>query len=124
LKSCRNDNWIDFKSIKIKLNSLESADQIKEVVKQEMFQIEKTLFINKTMIFLNRKWCADLNLTSEQTMRTNVGKLLFIKDEYLSLNCIQLMANNDLINQKNLILNNKILKLKELKNKLNPFIGK
>jgi len=93
LKSCRNDNWIDFKSIKIKLNSLESADQI-------------------------------LNLTSEQTMRTNVGKLLFIKDEYLSLNCIQLMANNDLINQKNLILNNKILKLKELKNKLNPFIGK
>jgi Leucine-rich repeat (LRR) protein len=109
-------NLINFKLIEkhdfkqIKTHSLNNNNN--DSIENELFKIEKYLFRNKTITFLTRKHCQMLNLINESNVKTLVGKLLIITDEYLRPDWI----TND--NNSIELLNNQKLKLKELKNKL------
>ncbi len=101
----------DFKQIKAHL--LNNTNNNNDSIDNELFKIEKYLFRNKTITFLTRRHCQMLNLINESNVKTLVGKLLIITDEYLRPDWITCGDNNSIE-----LLTNQKLKLKELKNKL------
>jgi hypothetical protein len=72
-----------------KLNELNSqADKneafqnIDHLLDEEIYKIEKSLFCNKTMIFLDKNKCELKALFNKMNLNVTLGKLIFITNEY------------------------------------------
>ena len=66
-------------------NLEDHSTQIKYVcslVYDEIFKIEKIIFLNQTLIFLNETICDIKYLFNKHLSRYSAGKLLFIRNEY------------------------------------------
>lgn len=66
------------------LNQVDELEQeISDLIHEQMFKIEKILFMNKTIMFLEKTKPRDKHLANDMT----VGKLVFITNEYIGKRC-------------------------------------
>lgn len=66
------------------LNEVDELEQeISDLIHEQMFKIEKILFMNKTIMFLEKTKPKDKHLANDLT----VGKLVFITNEYIGKRC-------------------------------------
>jgi len=69
----------------LSLNLEDQSTQIKYVcnlVYDEIFKIEKIIFLNQTLMFLDETKCKIKNLFNKFTSKSSAGKLLVIRNEY------------------------------------------
>ncbi len=57
--------------------------EISDLIHEQMFKIEKILFMNKTIMFLERTKPKDRHLETDIT----VGKLVIVTNEYIGKRC-------------------------------------
>ena len=112
-KECLNNLKINFKQnertinselqiIQIKINSLplkinyEHTKEIKHLIENEIFSLQNMLFMNKTMVFLDRNKCEENSIISYANFdysKTTIGKLVIIKNYYFSKTTIEQLRN-------------------------------
>lgn len=70
----------------------ETLKQLNELISFDINRIERFLFLNKTVIFLNETVCENVNLLYKMDMETTAGKLIIIRDQFLNKKCINLLS--------------------------------
>ena len=78
-------------SLKSELNE-QSYDEINSLINDCSFQIEKVIFKNQSITFLDREKCVMQRLLIGLDYKTTTGKLVIIKNEYFNKNTL-LMLN-------------------------------
>ncbi len=112
---------IDFIHKKINENSnqldkIEVFKEIDQLLDSELFKLEKRLFCNKTMFFLDRQ----KNDCLKSMPKEKIGKLIFVTNEYFSRKSIENLKSKKLITQSYLTLEH--LKVRFLKKLLESII--
>jgi hypothetical protein len=74
----------------IELNLNDFNLDIQSLIDETIYKIEKELFLNKTLIFLDESKCQTDILQNFNTENT-VGKLVFINNEYFDQNDLELI---------------------------------
>ena len=83
------------------------------------FLIEKTIFNNKTIMYLNREQMISYSslLFKNIDASTSAGRLVIITNEYLGSNLVEYLKNNQFYSDNKIkLLENEVIKLKELHN--------
>jgi len=111
-----NDFNMDFKQkIDEKFKLLLPINNTDHIISYIKFLIEKTIFNNKTIMYLNRE---QMNNNKNIDVNTIAGRVVIVTNEYLGSNLVEYLKNNQLysINNKIKLLENEVIKLKELHN--------
>jgi len=74
------------KLIKQTTNEFKDIDYL---ISEQIFKIEKFLLQNQTLVFINETNCKINNLFNKLNSQYSPGKLIFIKNEYFSVESIQ-----------------------------------
>ena len=77
----------------IRMNSCQQINEtlIREMIYAETVYLEKILFLNRLMLFLHRDKGNHVILCKKLDLRTTVGKLIYVKNEYMGSKSIQLL---------------------------------
>lgn len=67
----------------IELNALDD-EYLNDIINSEIDKLEKHFFLNKTIVYLNEELCDKFNILYKMDTDTTAGKLVIIKDLYLS----------------------------------------
>ncbi len=94
----KNEFQKEFQQEMSELISLIASDLIRkkvdnvldDLISQNILKIEKELFLNKTIVYLDESK-TERNIFDEIDLETTAGKLLIINDQYLSSNELQLL---------------------------------
>jgi len=94
----KNEFQKEFQQEMSELISLIASDLIRkkadnvldDLISQNILKIEKELFLNKTIVYLDESKM-ERNIFDEIDLETTAGKLLIINDQYLSSNELQLL---------------------------------
>ena len=70
---------------------------IKEMIYAETVNLERVLFLNRLMTFLLREKGQHVILCKKLDLRTTVGKLIYVNNEYMGSKCIQLLKKKLII---------------------------
>lgn len=115
-----NDFNIDFKQqIDEKFKLIPITNNTDYMISYIKFLIEKTIFNNKTIMYLNREQMISYSPLFFKTIdaSTSAGRLVIITNEYLGSNLVEYLKNNQFYsNNKIKLLENEVIKLKELHN--------
>jgi hypothetical protein len=71
------------------INKTNEFKNIDYLISEEIFKIEKFLLQNQTLVFINETNCKINNLFNKLNSQYSPGKLIFIKNEYFSVESIQ-----------------------------------
>jgi len=94
--------------IVIQSNKLNEIEALKSEINAKIFFLEKILFKNKTIVFLDKRNSKVELLNSKMDKNTTAGKLLIVSNEYLDANSIQMLNNSS----DNIPLTSKSLRFK------------
>lgn len=64
------------------LTTKEDAKEINELIYDNVYQLEKIIFINKTITFVDKKICKLCELFNEMDVKITFGKLLIVNNQY------------------------------------------
>ena len=71
------------------INKTNEFKDIDYLISEQIFKIEKFLLQNQTLVFINETNCKINNLFNKMNSQYSPGKLIFIKNEYFSVESIQ-----------------------------------
>lgn len=91
----------------------EIFNDIENQLDDELDKLEKFLFCNKTLIFLDKQKCELKSLFSKMNLNVTIGKLIFVTNEYFNKDCIEQLKHKVDMNYPNLKSNH--LKMKCLR---------
>lgn len=75
---------IDLIETRIKnLKSKEDVNEINELIYEKLYELEKIVFMNKTITFVEKSECLISELFSEMEVKVSFGKLIIVTNEYL-----------------------------------------
>lgn len=120
LNSNFNESISKFEIIEKKLKNINNLgkndlliEELNDLTYDEMINIQRKLFLNKTMVFLEKSNCTDSEIILKIENDTTIGYLLVISNEYFGKKAINYLKNNETSIQK---ITNELLRCKEFKN--------